>query len=112
MLCVIVAIHKLIVYFMFLGCFLPLKYLKFHLIAYPSAILHWMLNGNRCVLSDWEKNLGGGKQTSDTEYPFMRKVFGDLGYYPKEDAVIEKIMYGGYTLAWIISLLRVVYFKA
>lgn len=112
MLCLVVVIHKLIVYFMFLGCFLPLRYLKFHLLAYPSAIVHWILNGNRCVLSDWEKKLGGAKHITDTEYPFMRKVFADFGYNPKEDTDIGILMYGGYTLAWIISLLRVVYFKA
>ncbi len=99
--------HRILVYFTLLGCFLPTKYLQYHLIVWPVIILHWFTNNNRCFLSDLEVKLSGeswGKKESD----FGIKVAKSFGLHiTLEDTTRMYITFS--TLSWLISFIRFIY---
>jgi hypothetical protein len=103
----VVILHCIIVYFLFLGCFLPEKYLIYHLLAFPLVSFHWQLNGNRCYLTDLEYKLNGIKDVPaiDNHYPFMKRIFAQLRFYPN-DATIHIYAMWGLIIAWLITLVR------
>jgi hypothetical protein len=47
-------IHVLVITFTLFGCFLPLKYLKYHLFMFPIIYTQWQLNNQKCILNDFE----------------------------------------------------------
>lgn len=109
----VVFIHTLIVLFLFWGFLLPKKYLIYHLIAWPIVWLHWQLNNQRCILTEWEFKLRGIDdaqiiKVTENDSPFMRKfykvIFGNDKTISNE--TIHNSVVFGFTFAWIISLIR------
>lgn len=115
---IIVILHKLLVYFMFFGCFLPAKYLPFHLVAWPLVYLHWIMNNNKCALTQLELKLRTGDSNNaptvdkdhDGDYYFMKKLLADFNLELRDDQMAS-FTYGIFTVSWIISLIRYVNYK-
>jgi hypothetical protein len=110
----LVFIHTLIVFFLSWGFLLPKKYLIYHLFAWPIVWLHWQLNNQRCILTEWEFKLRGIDdaqiiKVTENDSPFMRKlykmIFGDKKSISNETLHYSIIIL--FTLAWIISLIRI-----
>lgn len=98
-------IHKLFVYFLFLGFLLPKKYLYIHLLTLPLVKLHWILNDGNCFLTKYQQRLENKEPPKDTEYPFVRQMINDLGFYPKEKQIHIFFVVGTIT-AWLITFYR------
>lgn len=65
------------------GCFLPAKYLPFHLLAWPIVYLHWQFNNNRCILTQLEIEISN-KEAPDVrdhvdDYYFMKIIILEFG---------------------------------
>lgn len=110
---ILVFSHSLIVLFLFWGFLLPKKYLVYHLIAWPIVWLHWQLNNQRCILTEWEFKLRGVHdqeiiKVTENDSPFMRKfykvILGDDKSISNE--TIHNSVVFGFTFSWIISLIR------
>lgn len=102
-------IHKLLVYFMFFGVFLPKKYLLYFIIVLPFVHIHWQFNNHKCILTELEYYLDGKPPppTVDKQetYPFMKDTFSELGMNLTDQEIYYVIMYG-YTFVWIIGMIR------
>lgn len=104
-------IHKLVVYFSFLGFLLPKKYLIYHLFAYPLLRVHWKLNNNRCILTELEyklKNMNNPPiYKEDHDYPYMQKLFKSYGFN-FDNKQLHDITMNGLLLSWIITSIRLI----
>jgi len=103
-------IHRILVYFMLFGFILPIKFLYIHIFAWPLVYLHWQLNNDRCILTEWEYKLKGIEykyiptSSEDHDWPFMRKALSILNINltnKQMDKYIKKYL----TIAWLISLI-------
>lgn len=109
----IVIIHKILVYFMFLGFILPEKYLPFHLLVWPIVYTHWQFNGNKCILTEIELKIKNGSAKDapsvDTDhgsdYYFMKKILADFNIELTNSGMCY-LTYSLFTIAWIISFVR------
>ena len=104
--------HRILTYFTLFGFLLPRKYLIYHLFFYPSMIIHWMTNNNKCILTELEIKLSG-RSWSEFESSFGIKLFNSLGFNIKKDKntsdFITKLYITTYTISWFISLYRYIY---
>lgn len=109
---IIVLFHKLLVYFMLFGFVLPKKYLYLHIMTWPIVYLHWQINNDKCFLTELEYKLKGipyksvPNSSNDHDYPFMRRIFGDIGLNLTNEQIHSFIL-KYLTLAWAISLIRI-----
>ena len=101
-------IHRIIVYITLFGFILPKKYLKYHLFMWPTILLHWVTNNNRCFLTDLEIKLSG---SAWKESEFGVKIARSLGFNIKEKTSknLTKIYTTFYAISWFISLYRYIY---
>jgi hypothetical protein len=97
---------------MFFGCFLPKKYLPFHLLSWPLVYLHWKTNNNKCVISQIEYKLkynttinSPTSDNHDDDYYFMKKIFKDIGA-DFSNKQLSYLTYSLFTISWIISFFR------
>lgn len=51
---IVKGLHVVIAIFFILGAFLPKKYLIFFIFGWPLMYLQWILNNNKCLLTDIE----------------------------------------------------------
>lgn len=102
-------IHRLIVYFIILGVFLPPKYLIFFLPVWPFIYLHWQINSNRCIMTEIEYWIESNPYPStidlDHDYPFIRSISWNL-FDNLTNGQLHKLIVGGFTLVWFIGLIR------
>lgn len=108
--------HKLLVYFMIFGCFLPPKYLWIHLFFWPIVYLHWQFNDGKCCLTELELYLKNVKDapTADKDYGeehyFIKKILADYNI----NLTSEEMHKGTLTLltvSWLVSLIRFLTYK-
>ena len=59
---IIQLIHVLIITFAIFGCFLPLKYVKYHLFMFPIIYLQWELSNQKCIITELEILLDNTKE--------------------------------------------------
>ena len=109
--------HRVIVYITIFGFLLPKKYLLYHLLLFPIMLVHWILNDNKCILTELEVKLSG-KSWGESSREFSIKVLRTLGFklenvnMKREDRCNDKItqiyitIYG---ISWFISLVRYIY---
>jgi hypothetical protein len=105
---ILLFIHGLFVLFLFFGFLLPKKYLLLHLVTWPLVWLHWQLNNQKCILTEWEFNLRDEPipHIKDNHSPFMKKFFRiTLGRNISNESIYY-LTNIGFTIAWLITLLR------
>jgi hypothetical protein len=116
----VVVLHKLLVYFIAFGCILPVKYLPFHLIAWPSVYIHWKFNDNKCVLTQLEHWLKDGTcmkdapkvgEKRDDDFYFAKKTLHDYSI-DLSDEEVDKLIYIFFSLSWMISFYRYINSKS
>jgi len=109
---VVYLIHKLFVYFLVFGAFLPEKYLFLHIIAWPLTYIHWQFNEQRCILTELEYLIDNKpfppKVQEDDDFPFMKNIFDEIGIKIKNSELHNIIVYGN-TIFWLIGVIR--YFR-
>jgi len=54
--------HVLIITFAIFGCFLPLKYIKYHLFMFPIIYTQWVLSNQKCIMTELELLLDNTKE--------------------------------------------------
>ncbi len=105
----IIIIHKLFVYFMILGFLLPRKYLYLFLISWPLVYIHWNLNNNKCILTEWEYKLKNIKDVpivnKDHDFPFINKMLNEWNIYLSNNQ-IHYLIISLLTITWTIGLIR------
>lgn len=108
----LISIHKLLVYFMFFGVFLPERLLIYFLITWPLIYLHWQLNNNRCILTELEYFIDNKPYPptvdKDHDYPFMRSVLADFNIKVPDEQIHYGVLFG-LTAIWIVGVVR--YFR-
>ena len=114
----VVTAHKILVYFIAFGCFLPVKYLPYHLAIWPIVYIHWKFNNNKCVLTQLEAWMRDGTcmddapkiGVQDDDFQFTRKVLSSLNItLTNED--LDKFIYVVFSVSWIISFYRYINHK-
>jgi len=109
---VVYLIHKLFVYFLILGAFLPKKYLFYYIIAWPITYIHWQFNKQRCILTQLEYFIDNKafppKVYEDNDFPFMKSIFDELNIKMSNSEIHYMVMYGN-TIFWLIGVIR--YFR-
>lgn len=109
---VVYLIHKLFVYFLIFGAFLPEKYLFYYIIAWPITYIHWQINNNRCILTQLEYALDDKPYPptvdKDNDSPFMKTIFDELNIKASNSEIHYTIVYGN-TIFWLIGVIR--YFR-
>jgi hypothetical protein len=109
----IVIIHKILVYFMFLGFLLPKKYLPFHLLVWPIVYTHWQFNDNKCILTQIELKIKNGSEKDapsvdadhGSDYYFIKKILADFNI-ELTNRGMSNLTYSLFTIAWLISFIR------
>jgi hypothetical protein len=105
--------HRLLVYFMSLGCFLPEKYLWLHLLLWPIVFAHWQFNDQKCCVTQLEIYLKNKKCDASphiqddhgNDYYFLKKLLKDFNIeMTKED--MQTGIHVLFTTSWAISLFR------
>ena len=109
---VVYLIHKLFVYFLILGVFLPEKYLFLYIIAWPLTYIHWQFNGQRCILTQLEYFLDNKsippKIDEDPDAPFMKSILSEIGIKMSDSEIHYTVCYSN-TILWSIGVIR--YFR-
>lgn len=106
-------IHKIIVYFMLFGFLLPINFVYIHSITWPIVYLHWKFNNDKCILTEMEYKLKNieynhiPKTSEDHDFPFMRKLFSELGINLNNQQ-IDKFIIKYLTIVWIISIIIII----
>ncbi len=104
--------HKLVVFFIYLGCLLPKRYLKYHIGFLFLLYLHWKSNKNKCILTELEYRLQGKQDTSiptieyDHDNPFIDRILQDMGIKLTSQQIHSIAMYG-IVLSLCISFIRI-----
>ena len=106
--------HIIIVIFGFLGFLLPKKYLIYHLILFPIILIQWLINKNKCIISQVEKFATETKENKNKYKHFSTRIFNMLGLNFDEDnkknrLKIKKINIVFFSSAWLVSLYRLIY---
>lgn len=99
-------IHKFVIYFIFLGIFLPKNYLFMHLLLVPTIVIHWVINNDKCILTELEYKLKNEEYQSN-DYPFAKSFFADMGYKDITTENIKNIEMYGLFGCWLISFIRI-----
>ena len=107
-------LHILVVLFGFLGCFLPKKYLIYHLLLWPIILIQWLLNKNKCVISQAEKFATESKDNKIKYKHFSTRLFNMIGLdfdeNKKEDRMkIKNLNVILFSISWLVSLYRLIY---
>ena len=107
-------LHIIVVIFGFIGFLLPKEYLIYHLLLFPIIIIQWLINRNKCIISQVEKIATEAKDNKNKYKHFSTRIFNMLGLNfdedNKEDRLkIKKINIVLFSAAWLISLFRYVY---
>jgi hypothetical protein len=107
-------IHKLLVYYVIFGCFLPKKYSKYHYWIWPLIWLHWKTNNNYCIFSQWELTLREqeyllktvDKDHQDGDTAFMKILFKELFNIDMTVRKADVLTNTLFTISCLISLYR------
>lgn len=98
-------IHDILIIIVLIGwLILPKKYLFYYLFISPIIFIHWKMNNNKCILSEWMyKLLDKENKSHETSYSviFMSK----LGIKLSEDNT-EFVSRFGLSLTWVLAFLR------
>ena len=109
---VVYFIHKLFVYFLVLGVFLPEKYLFYYIIAWPITYIHWQFNDNRCILTELEYFLDDKPYpptiNKDHDFPFIKSILEKLNIKMSNSELHYTSIYCN-TILWLIGVIR--YFR-
>ena len=108
--------HRIQVYLTVFGFLLPKKLLIFHLLIWPSMIIHWIFNDNKCILTELEVELSG-KSWGESQAEFSTKLLRTLGFNLNSEDIyfnmqcdrITNIYIILYSISWVISLIRYIY---
>lgn len=103
-------IHKLFLFFIIFGVFLPEKYLFYYIITFPIVYIHWKLNNNYCILTQLEYMIDNKPYppTIDKNHPFIKSIFDELNIKISSSELHNTILYG-YNILWLIGIIR--YFR-
>ncbi len=105
----VVVVHRIIVYFMFIGVLLPNHLLFYYLCVWPGVYLHWQINDQHCILTQLEYYLDGRKfppkAQDDHNYPFAQGILRTIGIYIHDSQLHGLILFVLTTL-WIIGFIR------
>jgi hypothetical protein len=112
---VVYLIHKLFIYFLILGAFLPKKYLFYYIIAWTITYIHWQFNKQRCILTQLEYFIDNKafppKVDEDNDYndfPFIKSIFDELNIKIGNSEIHYMGIYGN-NIFWLIGVIR--YFR-
>ena len=109
---VVYLIHKLFVYFLILGAFLPEKYLFYYIISWPITYIHWQFNEQRCILTQLEYFMDNKpyppKVEEDQDFPFMKSIFDEIGIKMSNSELHNTVIWSN-TIFWLIGVIR--YFR-
>lgn len=84
-------------------------WLKGYVSALPVMVLHWRLNGNRCILTDiemWLRHKPGTMPPKSQHEPFVSRILRLLLRRPVDLVEANLWAYGLVTLMWLLGLLR------
>jgi len=95
----IYAIHSLLQVFLAFGFLLPKKYLMYYIFCWPTMLLCWKTNNDKCFITEWENKLNND-HSDKTVYETWSIV---LHMSP---AHTEWFLIGGTTFLWFIAMAR------
>lgn len=107
-------LHIVIIIFGFLGFLLPKELLIFHLFYWPSIIIQWLINKDKCVVSQLEKSATESDGKKNKYKHFSTRIYNFIGFDLDEDVREDRrqVKYMNMTIfsiSWIISLIRYIY---
>lgn len=104
------SLHYLIVLIVLIGWLgSDALWLKFYVFALPVMVLHWRLNGNRCILTDIEMWFIHSPETmppKNQHEPFIARIL--RSFFKRDVSLTEanRWAYGCVTLAWLLGIFQ------
>jgi len=99
-------LHYLIILFILFGFLLPVEYLIYFLIIWPTIYIHWKFNNNICVLTQIEYIALGKKDIPPpVNYDFIKNTYKKMNL----DVSTQTALLTGMviiTIAWIVGFIR------
>ena len=107
--------HKIFVYIVIFGCFLPYKYLVYHQFLWPIIYIHWKTNKNKCMITQLESYLKNTEAPTVNKHDgndakFITKFFRDWGIHLKPRD-LHKLTMLIFVVSLIITLVRLYIIK-
>lgn len=95
-------IHHIIVLFIYTGGYiLPEKYLKYYLLFVILLPIHWKINKNKCILTEWENKLKNIKGI------FVPRFFEFYGIKLKNYTLLKNILVSLSVIAAVKRLIKI-----
>ena len=101
-------LHMLIVLFIFLGAFLPKKYLIYFIFAWPLMYLHWYTNDENCISTEiecWADKKPYCSEPAD-DFPFVTNLLKKFNITIHEKETKKYIIEFTLTTFWLIGVYR------
>jgi len=105
--------HTFILTFVVMGCLFPQRsILVTHVIFIPLMVLQWVLNKDRCVLTQWEHRLRNAPASEREEEDGFVKSLGRLCVRDlPSDKTVKQIIWSVTWTSWFISVARLAFHK-
>jgi len=89
---IVYSIHLIIIAIIWLGVLLPTSFLPYYLFSAPFILLHWELNGNKCILTQLEHKILQ-KPPPPTIYLYYARLFNKYGINISSETTRKIIVY-------------------
>ena len=107
---VVKGLHLVIMLFLTLGALLPKKYLIYFIFGWPLMYLQWILNDNKCFLTEFEYWLANDPRPAPNHYYNFVIKYNDSLYkifnIKLDDDLINFYCYFTLVFCWLIGTYR------
>lgn len=105
------AVHLCVLLFIISGPCLPGQATRVaHLLLIPVLFVHWRLNDERCVLTEWESALDVARAVKPVPGGFVKSILSKIVRELPPDKVIKRWFHGILIGSWLASLARLLVF--